>query len=429
VGVGQRARRRRPRLCAIAVVVALTTVVFSAGGAAAARRRAPAGQTQGVTKTEIKVGGLVSVNNPVNLPLGEIYDGARAYFDMVNAKGGVFGRKIKSVAKHNDASSPTQNVAFARALNEEDGVFAVLPVASLFFGGATALDQAGVPAFGYPISNDWEGPSNLFGSGGSAVCFQCADATYPWLAKKLGATKVGILAYNIDISTVCADQLKLSYEKYGIKVPYVNKALSYGFTLADFASNVEAIRKSGVQLVSSCLDSNAGLLAKESLNQAGVNIPFTWGEGYTKAFLDRFGDKLKGLHLAIHEQPFEDPKPTPGMRMFRAAIKKSGGHLDEITLLGWISADLFVTGLRKAGKNLTRQGLIDAINSIKSYDAGGLIAPTNWTKAHKDDPTRLNCHTFVTVKNNKFVPEFGKPGKPFICLSSDAKSLDNFTIR
>lgn len=425
----QRARKRRSRLCAIAVVVALTALVFTATGASATRRNAPAGQTQGVTKTEIKVGGLVSVDNPVSLPLGEIYDGAQAYFDMVNAKGGVFGRKITIVAKHNDAASTTQNVTFARTLNEEDGVFAVIPVASLFFSGASALEQAGVPAFGYPISNDWEGPANLFGSGGSAECFQCVDATYPWLAHKLGAKTVAILAYNIDISKDCASQLKLSYEKYGIKVVYLDEALSFGFPISAIAPDVDAVRKSGAQLVSSCLDSNGSLLAKEAINQAGLNIPFTWGEGYTKAFVERFGDKLTGLHLTIHEQPFEDTTPTPGMRMFRAAIKKSGGHLDEITLIGWINADLFVTGLRKAGKHLTRQGLIDAINSMKSFDAHGLIAPTNWTKAHKDDPTQLNCRTFVTVKQSKFVPEFGKPGKPFICLPSGAKSLDDFTIR
>jgi ABC-type branched-subunit amino acid transport system substrate-binding protein len=426
---------RRPRRASIAIVVVCAlagTAAWSAGASAGTpkvRFRAPAGQTDGVSKDEIKVGGLVGIDNPVNLPYGEIYDGAQAYFDMVNAQGGVFGRKIVITSKRNDSSQPTRSLLQARALVEEDKVFALLPVSVLYFTGARYLAQKGVPAFGYHISNDWENHPNLFGGGGSASCFQCPDATYPWLAKKLGATKVGVIAYNVQISQDCARWEKLSYNKYGIKTPYVNKSLAFGFTLSAFKADVEQIRKSGIQLLNTCLDSNGSLLIKEALNDAGINIPVTWGDGYDQKFLARFGDKLTDLHLAVYEQAFEDPNPTKGMALFKQEIAKTGGQLDEITLTGWVAADLFVTGLRKVGKNLTRQKLIDALNKLRNFSAGGIIPPVDWTKAHKDDPTSTNCRSFITVKDGKFAPEFGVPGKPFVCLAGDAKSLDDFTNR
>ena len=82
-----------------------------------------------------------------------------------------------------------------------------------------------------------------------------------------------------------------------------------------------------------------------------------------------------------------------------------------------------------AGRNVTRQKVIGAINKIRDYDAGGIIPPADWTKAHSDDPTSTNCRSFITVKDGKFVPEFGAPGKPFICIAGDAKSVDDYVNR
>ncbi len=66
---------------------------------AAARSRSNA---PGVTATEIRVGGVASVTNPLGGNYGDIFKGVQAYFDMVNAKGGIYGRKLVLAAQVDD---------------------------------------------------------------------------------------------------------------------------------------------------------------------------------------------------------------------------------------------------------------------------------------------------------------------------------------
>ena len=417
--------RFRSSATIVGVVLALVGTAFSAT-AGGSRPGLPPGQTQGITSNSIKVGGIAGIENPVNLPYGDIYVGAQAYFDMINAQGGVAGRKINFAVKRNDSSQPTRDLLQVRALNEEDKVFAIIPVAALYLTGADYTVQHGIPVFGYHVSNDWQKGPNLFGETGSTTCFTCVYPPHAWIARQLGATKVGVLGYNVQIAQDCTDWHVLSLHKYGIKTPYVNKALAFGFTISAFAADVEKIRKSGIQILTTCQDSNGSLLAKEAINQGGVNIPVVWGEGYSYDFLQRFGSKLDGLYLSLSEQPFEDPQPSVGLKQFMDAMAKGGHSLNKVALAGWENADLFVTGLKKVGRNLTRQKLIDAINTTTNWTAHGINSGVNWkVDGHKIVKNGLDCSSYVKVENGKFVPVFGKPGHPFVCLKGNAKSLDD----
>src|SRR5438270_7032685 len=106
------------------------------------------GQTQGISSNEIQVGGMAAVTGPLGDQYGPIFDGAQAYLDMVNEQGGVFGRKIKLVAKLDDATDATRDVSQARALVEQKHVFAVIPVASPVFPGGKYLGDRNIPTFG-----------------------------------------------------------------------------------------------------------------------------------------------------------------------------------------------------------------------------------------------------------------------------------------
>jgi hypothetical protein len=93
-----------------------------------------------------------------------------------------------------------------------------------------------------------------------------------------------------------------------------------------------------------------------------------------------------------------------------------------MALHGWVVADLFVTGLRAAGEDFTRASLVDAINEMTDYDAGGIIRPVDWTTAHEAD-TDEACTAFLQVEGGKLVPKFGEPGKPFVCFPTDTEAL------
>src|SRR5712692_2641799 len=95
-------------------LLALTLV----GATLAARSSDP-----GVTPTSILLGGTVPLSGEA-AAFGSVGPGAKAYFDYVNAKGGVYGRKI-TYKYYDDAYNPAQTVQLTRRLVEQDRVFAI----------------------------------------------------------------------------------------------------------------------------------------------------------------------------------------------------------------------------------------------------------------------------------------------------------------
>ena len=89
-----------------------------------------------------------------------------------------------------------------------------------------------------------------------------------------------------------------------------------------------------------------------------------------------------------------------------------------------------MTGLRAAGPSFTRQKVIDALNRMTAYDAGGIIGPIDWTRQHTDKVPAVQCGAFLKVEHGRFVPQFDDPGKPLVCSRgplTDVRHLQSFT--
>src|SRR6478736_10250183 len=95
----------------------------SGGGGGGSDKQATVDQP-GVTKDAIKVGGVASITNALNAPYGDIFKGVKAYFAMVNSKGGIYGRKLVLASQRDDQM--TQNLRETQSLLNEDNVFAAV---------------------------------------------------------------------------------------------------------------------------------------------------------------------------------------------------------------------------------------------------------------------------------------------------------------
>ena len=100
---------------ALAVAAAALVAVSAAGAATSA--------DPGVTPTTVLIGGTVPLSGEA-AAFGTVGPGAKAYFDYVNSKGGVNGRKIE-YRYYDDAYNPAQTVQLTRKLVEQDKVFAI----------------------------------------------------------------------------------------------------------------------------------------------------------------------------------------------------------------------------------------------------------------------------------------------------------------
>jgi branched-chain amino acid transport system substrate-binding protein len=423
----------------VVIILAVAAVVAAACGNseedASSTPEEAGGETPGVSDDTIQVGGVASVTNPLGGNYGDTFGGAKAYFEKVNADGGVDGRQIEMVAEKDDSAAGSRNASQVRSLVQEDGVFAVIPVATISFAGASYLADEGVPTFGWNINTEWEGSPNLFGEKGSFLCFDCPAPHLPYLIKESGRSRVGIIAYTAAQSQDCAAGQKASYEEHGeaagIELVFEDTSLGFGFGPGALDADLREMRDRGVDFLSTCIDGAGSARLAEAIQRAGLDIIQYLPNGYDQSLIDEFGEVLEGSYVNSFTVPFEAEEPPPAMEEYQQAMEDSGTDVNENSLAGWINADLFVTGLRAvadAGDELTRQSLIDAINALEDYDAGGLLAGMDWATAH-DQQSERPCLSFLKIENSTFVPTLNEPGKPFVCFDQEEPDFDNPEIR
>jgi ABC-type branched-subunit amino acid transport system substrate-binding protein len=414
-------KRRVGAVLTVAAALVLTACgnASSGGGGGGGGSR----ETQGVSDNEIKVGGLAALTGPLGNQYAGAVDGVKAYFDMVNAAGGVNGRKLVYVKTEDDTTSSDVDNQKAQSLNEQDGVFAVVGVATPSFGGGAYLGRNGVPTFGWNVNPEWSDGPSLFGEKGSYLDFTGVGSQVPWLVQKLGLHKFAVLAYTAAQSRDCATGFVNSVKKFGIDVVLKDTSLPFGVT--SLTTDVNRMKQRGAQFVATCMDPTGNTLLSQTLKQENMkNVAQYWPDGYDSDVLARYPDLMQGVYLSAGFVPFEDPKGAPGMRKFLAQLHKTapGAKPAEVRLAGWLNADLFVRGLRAIGKNVTRTRLVNAINHMTHWTADGIVPPLNWTEAHHRNNSK-DCAAFIRVENGKFTPVFGQGGTPFVCWPAHAGSI------
>ena len=384
----------------------------------------------GVSATEIKVGGVAAVTNPLGGLYGDSFNGTQAYFNMVNDQGGIYGRKLVLAAQRDDKLA--NNKSEVQGLLTQDKVFAVLPVATILFTGADLLVQQAIPTFGWNINTEWSGTvaqprANLFGQAGSYLCITCPTPVSPWLAQQANAHKIGVLAYAVNQSTDCADGITSSFDKYGSitdsSVAFEDKSLAFG--TADLSVQVSKMKDAGVDLVLTCMDTNGVVTLAKEMKKQGLKAVQYLPDAYDHQFLSEFGDLFQGSYVRTDFVQFEiDDKPQ-GLQDYLEWMKKLGKEPTENSVVGWLNADLFYQGLKAAGPNFSRQSLIDAINKMTAYNANGLINNVDWTTAHFQDPsTTTFCQFISKIQDSAFTMVFSEPGKPFVCAVINGDKID-----
>ena len=397
----------------------LAAVVPVSAGADTPSQQFPPVNEPGVTSTQINVGGVVAKTNPLGGDYAAAFNGVQAYFNMVNASKdkGIYGRKLNLTSKRDDQVG--MNRQEVQGLISEDNVFAVLPVATLLFTGADLLGQSGIPTFGWNINAEWgseqaAGPPNLFGEKGSFLCFTCPSQTLPWLAQKLHKKKLGVLAYQVPQSADCAKGVQATFDKFpSAKIEFIDTSLAFGVT--DLSNDVSQMKDKGVDMVTTCMDNNGTLTLAKEMKKQGLNANQYLPNAYNQKFISENAPFFQGSYALTFFTPFEVKQKPKGLQDFQKWMKKGGFEQNENAMAGWINADQFVTGLKEAGPDFTRQKVVDAINAEKNFTANGLLAGTDWSIAHQADQPQ-GCTVLSKIDNGKFVPSFGQTGKPFVCF-------------
>ena len=144
-----------------AVVVGTLVMLLGEGTAGPQTASAP-----GVTPTSITVGSISTQTGTLAANFASMIQGEKAYFDYINAQGGVNGRKIDYKYPLDDGGNPTTFNQLANTLINQDHVFAVTGIGTAFFS-PNLFVESNIPTYGYNVTGNWAGAKNLFAAGGS----------------------------------------------------------------------------------------------------------------------------------------------------------------------------------------------------------------------------------------------------------------------
>ena len=117
------------------------------------------------------------------------------------------------------------------------------------------------------------------------------------------------------------------------------------------------------------------------MQRQGLEAAKLFQSSYIHDVVEKNAQVLNKTYMVTDVAPLETKPKPEGLKLYEKWIKRTGGAEDLNSLVGWVNADLFVTGLKNAGPEFTRQKVVDAINQSKDYKAGGILAGVDWTTA------------------------------------------------
>jgi branched-chain amino acid transport system substrate-binding protein len=402
----------------VAGIAAVVPLGAWTAGPADAARSSGASLAPGVTSTRITTGFIGTLTGPLSSDNEGLLPGVEAYFDTVNASGGVDGRKLDLAYKLNDEGNPSEFSTLARSLVNQDHVFAVTGIATDFFS-PTYFTETDTPTYGYDTTGGWSGPSNLFAAGGSVQCYSCTVPSLAYLVKRAHAHSVALLAYNVSASSALCATTADMFRKAGIKVSYEDLDVPID---GNVAPDVQRLASAGSDFIMSCMDVTGNISMARAVKQYGLKVNQLWFSGYDQSVIDQYSNLMQGVYFLLQNVPLTAPTADyPGMAAYLRAMRKYEPQYlgDALAEQGWESAALFVAGVRAAGSDLTQQRVIQLTNQMTDFTAGGLTTVVNWRNAHTT-ATFPNCQAYVRVQGTKLVSQFGRGHQVFVCFAKNA---------
>ena len=368
-------------------------------------------------------------NNPLGICILDCYlEGVKAYFAYRNSQGGIYGRKLRVEQAVDDELGANQQKALDVISRKKS--FGVLE-ATLLASGWGDLDQAGIPTYVWGIdSQNAANRPHIFPS--LAVrCDLCPRPGVPYVASKVGATKAASLGYGVsENSKQCTKAVAKAFDLYQddskVELAYTNDDLDYGLPNG-IGPEVTAMKKAGVDFISTCIDLNGmKTLAQELRRQGMDDVVLYHPNSYDQGAIAKSDGLFDGDVIGVQFRPFEDDAEQSAMADFQTWMRKQGSKPSELAMTGWLNASMAYDALLAAGPKFDQQSVTDALNAETEYTAGGLIEPIDWTKAHTpfspDDlqPESRSCAAYVKVEGDELVP-FADPADPWLCWKAGRK--------
>jgi branched-chain amino acid transport system substrate-binding protein len=331
----------------------------------------PARAETGVTPTTILIGQSVSLSGPTGSLGQEMQAGAVAYFNHVNKQGGVNGRTIVFKTL-DDAYEVDKTVANVKTLIEKDGVFALFGLRGTAHTNAAAkiFTPAQVPLFGtFSGAQSLREPFNRYIFHVRSSYGDETDTIFKQLAE-LQLKRIGVFYQNDGYGKEGKAAAEEAVKKYNLAISAVGTVEPNS---SDVTSAVAAIAKIQPQAIVMYASYKASAefvrgMRKAQLYAQYMNLSIVG----TTALAKELGSDARGIGVS-QVVPFPWNIGIPIVKEYQAVMKEETGKSDYsfLTLESYLSARILVDGLKRAGRDLTREKLITALETMHDVNFGG----------------------------------------------------------
>ena len=348
-------------------------------------------QTPGVTSKSILLGQSAPFSGPAAQLGVQLNVGTKAYFDYVNAQGGVFGRKLelKTLDDRYEANLCAENT---KKFINEDRVFALVS----YVGTPTTVaampifTEAKVPLIGpFTGAEALRSPVNRYIFNVRASYYDETEKIVEQLVST-GNRKIAVFYQDDAYGQAGLKGVQLAMDRRNMKIVALGKVQRNTVAVQDAVKAINAAQPDGVVMISaytSIAEFVREMKAAGSTTQFH-NVSFVGSTALADALKD------EGYGVAISQVVPFPWGPEVGVVKEYEKILAAAGHTDYnfSSLEGFIVGKVMVDALQRAGKNLTREKLISALESMNNVDLGDFVvsfSPTSHSGSKFVDLTMI----------------------------------------
>lgn len=321
----------------------------------------------GVTSNRILLGMSNALSGPA-AALGQgLKRGALAYFESVNAAGGIFGRQIE-VISYDDGYEPDRAVKNIRKLLEQDKVFALFGFVGTPTSQAAApiASRAKVPYIGpFTGAEFLRTPPNHNYINIRSSYNEETEKLVKHFIEDLGVTRIGLFIQNDGYGKAGKMGVMRALRKRRIRL---NGIGNYKRNTVNIDKGLVALKEANPQAVIMIGAYKAcGAFIKKAVADGFkpyfANISFVG----TNNLIKEMGKAGEGSYISqVMPHPIDSD-----LDIVKEYKSKVGSNFSYTSLEGYIDAKVFVEALKSAGKFPTREALRSAFKNLK-VDIGGL---------------------------------------------------------
>ncbi|AWO94617.1 MULTISPECIES: ABC transporter substrate-binding protein [Bradyrhizobium] len=363
----------RFQVAALAAALALCTAMT---GPVLAQKK----YDSGASDTEIKIGNIMPYSGPASA-YAVIGKTEEAYFNKINAEGGINGRKIKFIS-YDDGYSPPKTVEQARKLVESDGVLLIFGSLGTSTNGAIRkyMNEKKVPQlFVASGASKWNDPRQYPWTMGWQPSYASEARIYAkYVMKEKPDAKIGVLYQNDDFGK---DYLKGLKGGLGAKASMIVLEEAYDTSEPAVDEHVVKLKASGADVfISITTPKFAAQAIKKAAEinwhpmQIISNVSASVG-----GVLEPAGIEIsQGILSASYTKDGSDPQwnADEGMKKFYnflAQFDPKANKLDAGVVFGYAAAQTMVKVLHMCGDDLTRENVMKQAASLKDFEPDTLL--------------------------------------------------------